>query len=875
MTDRKRRRDASPTNSPVPSGSVLPFSPIGSPLSDSNASAVEDNVIEDDIDSIESEDDQGEDLFGSDMEADYRENRRQDRYESEHVDDQVYDSMDPETRRMAERTMYRRDIEEGRLPAAFDDDEDRRYDAFRARGRFFDDVDDMDLEIAEVEIDPVNLNDIKTSSINEWVTSEGPRKAIKTKFRSFLASYKDFNGNPVYGARVKTLCEEQIESLEVSYKHLSDAEPILATFLAKAPAEMLKIFDEVAFKVALRYYPNYGEIHRETHVRIVDLPTFHTLRDLRRTHVNTLVRVSGVVTRRTGVFPQLKYVKFNCAKCGNVMGPFYQDIQNELKISHCVHCESRGPFLLNAEQTYYRNYQKITLQETPGSVPPGRLPRHREVILLWDLIDSVKPGEEIEVTGIYRNNFDAVLNVKSGFPTFATIIEANYISKKDDLFSNFRLSEEDKQKLEALKKDENIGSKIINSIAPSIYGHEDIKRAIALSLFGGVPKNVGGKHRLRGDINVLLLGDPGTAKSQFLKYVEKTAHRVVYTTGQGASAVGLTASVRKDPVTREWTLEGGALVLADKGVCLIDEFDKMNDADRTSIHEAMEQQSISISKAGIVTSLQARCAVIAAANPVRGRYNTSVPFSQNVDLTEPILSRFDVMCVVKDIIDPTTDETLAKFVVNSHMQSHPDCQNSEEQALLQSTDLIDQEILRKYLMYAKEIEPKLHQLDQDKLSQLYSDLRREAGDSIPITVRHLESMLRLTEANARMHLRTHTNSSDVDVAIDVVLQSFFASQKYSVASRLRRTFAKYINRTRNYHEILLHVLNTIVREKVKLVRAERPADAPNRVVINKTELQNRAKNLDIHTIEPFLKSNEFKKNFKEEGNTIVKFFAEA
>lgn len=225
--------------------------------------------------------------------------------------------------------------------------------------------------------------------------------------------------------------------------------------------------------------------------------------------------------------------------------------------------------------------------------------------------------------------------------------------------------------MRALSRDERIRKRIIKSIAPSIYGHEDIKTAIALSLFGGVSKNINDKHHIRGDINVLLLGDPGTAKSQFLKYVEKTAHRSVFTTGQGASAVGLTASVRKDPVTREWTLEGGALVLADKGTCLIDEFDKMNDADRTSIHEAMEQQSISISKAGIVTTLQARCAIIAAANPIRGRYNPTIPFQQNVELTEPILSRFDVLCVVKDTVDPVTDELLARFVVGSHLRSHP------------------------------------------------------------------------------------------------------------------------------------------------------------------------------------------------------------
>lgn len=307
----------------------------------------------------------------------------------------------------------------------------------------------------------------------------------------------------------------------------------------------------------------------------------------RQTALNRMVRVSGVVTRRTSVFPQLKYVKFDCGKCGATLGPFYQDIMNEIKLNNCPQCQAKGPFNVNSEQTIYRNYQRMTLQETPGSVPAGRLPRTREVILLWDLIDSARPGEEVDVTGIYRNNFNAALNSKNGFPVFATVIEANYISRKEDIHASFRLTEEDEKAIQRMSQDERIGQRvtfvhsassasevdhlsrphqIIKSIAPSIFGHEDVKTAIALALFGGVAKNPLNKHRIRGDINVLMLGDPGTAKSQLLKYIENTANRAVYTTGQGASAVGLTASVRKDPLTREWTLEGGALVLADKGV---------------------------------------------------------------------------------------------------------------------------------------------------------------------------------------------------------------------------------------------------------------------------------------------------------------------
>jgi DNA replication licensing factor MCM2 len=647
--------------------------------------------------------------------------------------------------------------------------------------------------------------------------------------------------------------------------HLSASRPILAYFLANSPHSMLAIFDEVALETILLYYPLYETIHTEIHVRITDLPQSSSLRDLRQTNLNTLVRVAGVVTRRTGVFPQLKYVKFDCQKCNTVLGPFFQDTSKELKISYCSACESRGPFVVNSEQTVYRNYQKMTLQESPGSVPAGRLPRHREVILLWDLIDVAKPGEEVEVTGIYRNNFDAALNSKNGFPVFSTILEANYIRKKDDQYASTHLTEEDEKMIRQLSKDPRIAKRIIKSIAPSIYGHEDIKTAIALSLFGGITKDINRKHRIRGDINVLLLGDPGVAKSQFLKYVEKTASRAVFTTGQGASAVGLTAAVRKDPVTREWTLEGGALVLADKGHCLIDEFDKMNDADRTSIHEAMEQQSISISKAGIVTSLQARCAIVAAANPIGGRYNATIPFQQNVELTEPILSRFDVLCVVKDTVDPVKDEMLAQFVVGSHLRSHPDFKPDEDEVQVSTTvdaDIIPQDTLRKYLMYARDrVNPKLDQLDQDKLARLYADLRREslATGSFPITVRHLESMIRMSEASAKMHLREYVRQDDINLAINVMVGSFVNAQKNSVKRTLERGFRKYLAKAGDNDELLMFLLGQIVKEKAQVYWMRHGVN-PSEVSVRVEQLELRAKDVEVYDVLPLLSSKLFKAN---------------
>jgi DNA replication licensing factor MCM2 len=725
----------------------------------------EDDLIGDIDDADEmAEDEDGIDLFGDTFMKDERERGDQPDYQGRMIDDEGdYDGLDVAARRQLEERMNKRDREldrRRRMPAAFmpDEEDDAGVDLTRQprrrRHHYDEEQDEMEVDgnIMEEELSLETLQDIKASNITEWVTLPSVMKTIAREFKSFLTEYIDAAGTSVYGTRIRTLGEVNSESLEVSYDHLASSKAILAYFLANAPAEMLKIFDAAAFEVTRLHYPNYSLIHPQIHVRISDLPVHYTLRQLRQSHLNCLVRVSGVVTRRTGVFPQLQMVKFTCTKCGVTLGPFAQESTSaEVKITFCQNCQSRGPFTLNSEKTVYRNYQKLTLQESPGTVPAGRLPRHREVVLLADLIDSAKPGEEIEVTAIYRNNYSGQLNNKNGFPVFATMLEANHVIKTHDQMAGFRLTDEDERQIRALSKDPAIVEKIVHSIAPSIYGHDDIKTAVALSLFGGVSKEAQGKHKIRGDINVLLLGDPGTAKSQVLKYIEKTAHRAVFATGQGASAVGLTASVRRDPLTAEWTLEGGALVLADRGTCLIDEFDKMNDQDRTSIHEAMEQQTISISKAGIVTTLQARCAIVAAANPIGGRYNGTVPFSQNVELTEPILSRFDILCVVRDTVEPAEDERLAKFVVNSHGRAHPAKlsvdggdtaameteQRSENNGEPKQEGEIPQELLRKYILYARErCRPKLYQIDQDKVARLFADMRREslATGAYPITV---------------------------------------------------------------------------------------------------------------------------------------------
>uniref|UniRef100_A0A668VGC8 DNA replication licensing factor MCM2 n=1 Tax=Oreochromis aureus TaxID=47969 RepID=A0A668VGC8_OREAU len=821
------------------------------------------------------EEEDGEDLIGDGMERDYRAIPELDQYEAEglDLDDEELSELSPGARAAAEEAMRRRDRQQGvrgrvRPGLLYDsEDEDDERPAARRR-RLAERAAEGDGEEEEMIESIENLEDMKGHTVREWVSMAAPRLEIYNRFKNFLRTHVDENGRNVFKEKISDMCKENKESLVVNYEDLAAREHVLAYFLPEAPAEMLKIFDEAAKEVVLAMYPKYDRIAYEIHAHLWLFQKGPQL------HLNQLIRTSGVVSSCTGVLPQLGMVKYNCNKCNFVLGPFFQSQNQEVKPGSCPECQSQGPFEINMEETVYQNYQRITIQESPGKVAAGRLPRSKDAILLADLVDSCKPGDEIELTGIYHNNYDGSLNMANGFPVFATVILANHITRRDEGVAVAELTDEDVKAIVALSKDERIGERIFASMAPSIYGHEDIKRALALSLFGGEPKNPGGKHKVRGDINVLLCGDPGTAKSQFLKYVEKVASRAVFTTGQGASAVGLTAYVQRHPVSREWTLEAGALVLADRGVCLIDEFDKMNDADRTSIHEAMEQQSISISKAGIVTSLQARCTVIAAANPIGGRYDPSLTFAENVDLTEPIVSRFDVLCVVRDTIDPVQDEMLARFVVGSHIKHHPSSKEGgvalEEVVLPNSSDVpsIPQELLRKYIIYAKErVHPKLNQMDQDKVARIYSDLRKEsmATGSIPITVRHIESMIRMAEAHAKMHLRDYVLEDDVNMAIRVMLESFIDTQKFSVMRSMRKTFARYLAFRRDNNELLLFILKQLVAEQVAYQR-NRYGVQNDTIEIPEKDLQDKARQINIHNLSAFYDSDLFHSNkFSHDG----------
>ena len=882
------------------------------------------------------EDEDGEDLFDT-WQADYAPAPELDSYETEHLADPEEDFgvsylENLRTRQLADEEIEAREerMRQARLQG---DRAEYRLEGLDERDREEDSEED---EFSDAEDDEpgaegrLNL-DAFECPLQEWISEARTRREIQNRFRRFLQTYyvgieqvaawerqhRDVEDapkcpfkkyRPIYPAKIRAMCAENSGSLLVDYGHLGEMQSLLAIWLTDVPKDMLMIFDEVLKDVVLKDFPHYAQIAQELHVRIIELPISDRLRDLRQNDLNNLIRVSGVVTRRTDVYPQIKSTAYDCSQCGTAYGPYLEDRARPVQ---CVTCG--GALKVNPQRSEYRNYQKINLQESPGSVPPGRVPRYKEVELLGDLIDYARPGEEIDVVGIYTHT--NTVPTKDGFPVYGTHIKANCIQKKNGA-ANTGLSEEDKRMIRELSQDPAIGQKIMRSIAPSIYGHEHVKMAIALALFGGCAKQGGnGTHRVRGDINVLLLGDPGTAKSQVLKYAEKTAPRSVYTTGKGASAVGLTAGVHRDPLTKEWTLEGGALVLADQGVCLIDEFDKMNEQDRTSIHEAMEQQTISVSKAGIVTSLQARCAVLAAANPIGGRYDSSFNLAENVELTDPILQRFDILCVLQDIVDPVVDEQLANFVVGSHMRSHPDyseyddgeADDAEESS---NADVnaaaedpvgglsrsrhgeaeeassnpfgggpapLDQETLKKYIMYARAyVKPILHNVDSEKIAALYADLRKQSAISggVPIAVRHIESVMRMAESSAKMHLREHVRQDDVDTAIKVMLESFLQAQKASVRRQLQRSFRKYIIFGEDTGLLLMHQLRTLVQEAERMKILQK-REIGNETTVGMDKLERRAKEINIYDLRPFYNSNTFAKhNFSidERRQLIIKTY---
>ncbi|KAK2748545.1 minichromosome maintenance protein 5 [Myotisia sp. PD_48] len=619
--------------------------------------------------------------------------------------------------------------------------------------------------------------------------ADGPdeaRSVIQAQLREFVLAFQ-LDNSYIYRDQIRQNVLVKRYFCDIDVAHMIAYNEELAHRLTTTPQDTIPLF-EAALKECTRriVYPYQRDIELPEHQLLLHSSvSLISIRDLDATNVSHLVRIPGIVIGASTISSKATLVHIQCRHCespdtivvdGGFSGvtlPRTCKRQKEPGEDMCP----MDPYYVVHEKCQFVDQQVIKLQEAPDQVPVGELPRHILISADRYLANRVVPGTRCTVTGVF-SIYQAKGSKKSG--EAAPAIRNPYLravgitSDVDHTAKGMGIfTEDEEQEFLELSRRPDIYEIFTDCIAPSIYGNRDIKKAIACLLMGGSKKILPDGMKLRGDINVLLLGDPGTAKSQLLKFVERVSPIAIYTSGKGSSAAGLTASVQRDVNTREFYLEGGAMVLADGGVVCIDEFDKMRDEDRVAIHEAMEQQTISIAKAGITTILNARTSVLAAANPVFGRYDDMRTAGENIDFQTTILSRFDMIFIVRDTHDKARDLNMARHVMGIHMGGR----GVEEQVEAE----IPVEKMKRYISYCKSrCAPRLSPEAAEKLSSHFVSIRKRvhqaeldanARSSIPITVRQLEAVIRITEALAKLTLSVVATEQHVDEAVRLFLAS--------------------------------------------------------------------------------------------------------
>ncbi|MFX1482017.1 MAG: minichromosome maintenance protein MCM [Promethearchaeota archaeon] len=635
------------------------------------------------------------------------------------------------------------------------------------------------------------------------------------RFEEFLRTYKDEQGNSTYWTKVQQMSINDEVSLTIDFQDLTSFDNVFMALAAEDPKRFIDMVNNALVSVLRIEDPEYVSSLPDISViktRFIGYPEHVPLRTIRSRHIGKLIHISGIMMRASEVKPLLVKAVFLCRICQTEI-PQDQDEGKYTEPALCPVCTKKTPMRLIPQKSQFKDWQKVRIQESPEELPPGQMPRSVDVILEGDIVDISRPGDLVKVTGILQTTPD--FSRRGGkLATFNVFIEANGVEISEKEYTQLQISEDDVKRIEELSQHPQVHERIQASIAPSIQGHDNIKESIALLLFGGVPKLLSDGTRLRGKSNILMIGDPGTGKSQILKFVSGLAARGLYTSGKGTTAAGLTAAVVHDTDSSAMTLEAGALVLADQGIACIDEFDKMDPNDRTAIHEAMEQHTVSIAKAGIVATLNARTSILAAANPTLGRYEDSLTLQDNIKLPFTILSRFDLIWIMVDTVNVEQDRELAKFILDMHQMKKIQDKGAAPP--------IPPDFLKKYIGYANlNVFPQLTAEAAEVIENFYVDLRKsaEGGGAIPITARQLESLVRLAEARARMALRPEVSKEDARAAIRLMEDSLRMVALDRITGRIDidRQVSKMSAEQRSSSDIILKALRDMEAEGTSTV----------------------------------------------------------